>query len=855
MEPNALSLPIITVDTLVDENDGDMSAGDVSLREALAAASTDSTIIFDASLAASNAGAGQGVIQLSLGELTIDKSLNIVGLGADQLTIKGQNAESPSRVFRVDDGDNEATIDVSIEGLMLTNGNASAILVEGENLTVKSSNLTGNGVGIKVNQNPYDYYNYNDISLVVENTTIANNSGAGIVGAQNLQLSDSIVENNAGEGINFEGDATVTRSRISGNRGAGLNSDSYEYTGFRGSGTLSVADSVITGNDGKGIGTRGSVTITNSRIADNQGDGVDNVNGLYIQQYAYVNVSLSITDSEIENNGGHGISSLGSATITNSKINNNTRRGLENGSYNGAGTFTLNNTTVTNNGSSGISAFSISGFGIQLNDSTVINNGGGVSSTGSRYGGSVIANSSVIADNSGSGIFISGGRGGSATVRDSKVTGHSGAGVLADYVTVERSTIADNGAVGLTFVGSATVTSSTLSGNEGGGIFRRSRYAGYYYGTTLTVKNSTISGNGGTSASVGGIENVNSQEYYTHTTRIENSTIANNTGTEVGGIKIETTGNNNYQEAFLKNTIVADNNGTTVDVLGEFDSLGYNLIGDGTGATGFDGPGDLVGTSDNVLNPRLGALKDNGGPTKTQLLLAGSIAVDAGSPVTSSPTFDQRGEGFTRVIDGDNDGTARVDIGAVEVLPARNVINGNRLDNRLVGTNQADLIRGFAGNDRLIGRGGDDVLEGRAGVDRLIGGDGNDRLLGGVGNDILIGGGGNDILNGEVGNDKLRGGSGQDTFTFTKNNEGQDTILDFQLGMDRIDLSAILDSTAYGSATPFEDYIRIGQTGHRNSTVSILDANRSRPGKEVFRDLALVRNVLATELDESNFVL
>jgi len=101
----------------------------------------------------------------------------------------------------------------------------------------------------------------------------------------------------------------------------------------------------------------------------------------------------------------------------------------------------------------------------------------------------------------------------------------------------------------------------------------------------------------------------------------------------------------------------------------------------------------------------------------------------------------------------------------------------------------------------------------------------------------------------------LKGGSGDDTFAFTKINDGRDIILDFQLGADKIDVSAILSDTAYGSLNPFTDYIRIGQTGRRNSTISVLDANRSREGREVFRDLVLVRNVLAAELNENSFVL
>ena len=66
------------------------------------------------------------------------------------------------------------------------------------------------------------------------------------------------------------------------------------------------------------------------------------------------------------------------------------------------------------------------------------------------------------------------------------------------------------------------------------------------------------------------------------------------------------------------------------------------------------------------VNPLLGALADNGGPTQTHALLPGSPAVNAGpNPLTPFPgsADDQRGAGYARVVGG------RVDIGAFEVQP------------------------------------------------------------------------------------------------------------------------------------------------------------------------------------------
>ncbi|KMW59840.1 Alkaline phosphatase [Candidatus Rhodobacter oscarellae] len=79
------------------------------------------------------------------------------------------------------------------------------------------------------------------------------------------------------------------------------------------------------------------------------------------------------------------------------------------------------------------------------------------------------------------------------------------------------------------------------------------------------------------------------------------------------------------------------------------------------------------------------------------------------------------------------------------------------------------------------GTGSGDTLNGTAADDLLDGGAGNDSLNGGAGNDILIDG---------AGRDTLTGGAGADIFVFTDIGSNE-TITDFELGVDRIDLSAI----------------------------------------------------------------
>ncbi|MEM1256482.1 MAG: lectin-like protein [Cyanobacteria bacterium P01_H01_bin.21] len=102
-----------------------------------------------------------------------------------------------------------------------------------------------------------------------------------------------------------------------------------------------------------------------------------------------------------------------------------------------------------------------------------------------------------------------------------------------------------------------------------------------------------------------------------------------------------------------------------------------------------------------------------------------------------------------------------------------------------------DTIEGGAGNDNLRGHNGDDILFGGVGNDGLQGNFGNDTLNGDVGNDSLFGNEGDDILAGGAGNDRLEGGQGSDIFVLGIG-LGRDTIIDFELGTDRIGLQETL---------------------------------------------------------------
>jgi hypothetical protein len=315
-----------------------------------------------------------------------------------------------------------------------------------------------------------------------------------------------------------------------------------------------------------------------------------------------------------------------------------------------------------------------------------IANGGASNGGGIFNNGTLTITDSIIRDNNapsgGGGVFNNA----TLVVTDSVISGNTamssgvgGGGIFSQgaMVTVTRSTIRNNTAIeaGGIAGSSMTILDSTIRENTvtnffGGGVSIR--------GSGNMIANSTITGNRVLGAGAGGgIASVFA------TATITNSTISNNTANSGGGIfnddshltvmsttVVENTAslagggiNNDGATGIptvVRNTLIAGNTApASPDVYGTLDSQGHNLIGDGTGGSGYD-PSDLVGTSANPIDPKLGPLQDNGGPTFTMALLPGSPAIGAGDP-TDAPPWDQRGPGFPRIVNG------RIDIGAFEV--------------------------------------------------------------------------------------------------------------------------------------------------------------------------------------------
>jgi hypothetical protein len=374
---------------------------------------------------------------------------------------------------------------------------------------------------------------------------------------------------------------------------------------------ITITDGVATSASGGGILNGGRVTVTNSTLSGNftnyLGGGI----------YNYNNGTLTVINSTLSGNsaggaGGGGIANVsGEVTVANSTLSGNTTSGGGGGFYN-QGNLTVTNSTLSGNSASGA--------------------GGGIV----NYGTGIITNS-TLSDNVAGPIYLGGGifNAGALTVTSSTLSGNSsggggGIGTNGGTLTVTSSTLSGNSAVtgGGIENDNATVivTNSTLMGNSVfDGPFSRGDGGGFFNTGTLTLTSSTLSGN---SAEYGGfVYNLSG------TLTLTDCTVSGNTAfAQDGGIS-----NDHFATLHTRNTIVAGNTAPTApDLAGDLGSQGYNLIGNSQGGSGF------VATDLLDVDPGLGPLQDNGGPTQTMALLAGSPALNAGDPAQLG-VADQRG--------------------------------------------------------------------------------------------------------------------------------------------------------------------------------------------------------------------
>jgi hypothetical protein len=556
-------------------------AGDGSLRQALLDTPAGGVVEFQAGLT--------GTINLTSGELVINNDVTIAGPGADLLNVSGNHR---GRVFDI-----PAPVHVDISGLTISNGQVAAGV---------------NGGGI-----------YNVGRLTVADCTLSGNttpavvdggSGGGIFNAGTLTAVDSTFSGNVaggggsgsggGGGIANQGTLTVVGSAFSNNfgiAGGGIDNRANRAT---------VIDSIFRGNTsrgegsgGAGIANFGTMTVTGSTFSGNMamssvGGGIDNFPAADM---------LTVVDSTFSNNSaalGGGIDNGSTLTITESTLSDNSAANGGGAIANTVGVLTITNCSIMANSTGG------PGGGIATNISTVTVNNTTISGNHASTSGGGIDNA-----------------------------GYSGRGVL----TITASTLSNNSA---DIAGGAihnstllngipvllAITNSTLSNNSapsGGAIDN--------IAAALTITNSTLSNN--SAASGGAINNHDNGIFNNGTVTLTSCTLSGNSATQTGGALEEAS---SQGSTTVRNSIVAANTApSSPDADGSLNSQGYNLIGDGTGSSGWIDT-DSVGTADAPIDPVLGPLQDNGGPTWTMAVLPGSPALAAGDSALLG-TADQRG--------------------------------------------------------------------------------------------------------------------------------------------------------------------------------------------------------------------
>ena len=584
--------------TVTNRND----SGEGSLRQAVLNAnafSTDDTITFSISGNITVTG-GQMTIANN-GTLTIESGGGTVGLYSD----------GSDRLFYVESG-----ADVTFNALRINTGaadNGGAIYNDGGTLTLIDSILAGNSA----TQSGGAIYN-NGGTLTITNGTIYLNTatqdgGALYVGGGTLVITSSTFSGNSGNGggavQNDGGTLTITNSTIESNtasaQGGGI---------LNNSGAVTLTNSTVAYNSAGGGGgvysVGGAVTLNNSIVADSTsggdcvlgggtinaqnsliGDGLSCVNGtnsnnlpgdpglsLLTGTPAYYPLSV---DSIAVNAGDNALAvdAGGSALTTDEAGNPRIFDGtVDMGAYEVqlTGCPTFPHTVAAGDVSDLIMSITCANATVS---SDVINL---TANSGNPYTLTAVNNSDGGIGNNGLPAIQSAAASGSLTIngdgatltRDGSAPNFrlfylsSGADLTLDNLTLSNGSLSSNeGGAIYNNGGTLTVTNSTLSGNtafEGGGIYQK--------GDTLTVANSTFSGNSAATGQGGGIyqrggtATVSSSTFSGNRASLEGSAIDNHGGvmtvinsTVTGGTYADSSVSNTEGTLTLTNSTIANN--------------------------------------------------------------------------------------------------------------------------------------------------------------------------------------------------------------------------------------------------------------------------------------------------------
>ena len=622
----------------------------------------------------------------------IVNDLTITGPGPAGLTINGVGVGTG--VLNVTGGTvtiTGLTVDSTLAGTHGISASGGTVVLD----QIVASTLPGSGVSVI------------DANLTATNLTANGNDQGGVNASSNvvrtLTLRDVVANANLSVGVSavWEGPTEFTRVTAHDNDSVGI--------GASISGTFTGADLAANDNANAGIG------ITNEGGSSGTLDGANAsgnvVGGIHISalsgstfdawnlsatsnEYAGIVVNAlgsgattRVYDSVAADNEGHGFRmdpDDGVAEVHSSES-------LRNGDLTGACACEGSGVVV---GPHGDATALIDGMMIADNEAY---NGGGIRMDSPPSAQLTVLNTQILRNdalndpeepNSGRGGGFYGdtiSNAGSITISDSTIAENtaavSGGGIALDNLGLLNGSSVESAGFGMI---RSTVADNVVTSDAGvgGGLSIVGYGEGEDGAPIAAIDSSTFEGN---SASRGGGIYVEQSVLTAALIDIVNTTVSEQA--DGGAAWFEALGEDQLSEIRLRHSTVADNVNELND--GGVSLNGGTLVLDHTVITGSSGA-DLIRYSGSTLtanwnivttpeastvvalpvaqhnrigiDPKLGALADNGGPTRTNLPLTGSPAIDSGDPAfVAPPGVDQRG--LPRVV-------RVIDIGAVEVAPA-----------------------------------------------------------------------------------------------------------------------------------------------------------------------------------------
>lgn len=558
---------------------------------------------------------GDGVCATSAGVCTLRAAVQETNAltGDDIITL-------PAGTYAVTiDGEAEedaATGDLDIHDNLVINGNSA-------NSTIIDGNALDRVFDIR------SAYNVTFSNITIQNgqandTSIFHFGGGAIRGGGNLSLNSVALKNNTavngngGGAILIFGSATgttltIANSTLSGNTAAG-SGGAISHNLARANTHIIIENSTLSDNSGHHGGaiasSQGDINLKNAQLIGN----LTGFSGGALYLYSG-NSRIEITDTLFRQNSagyGGGIYSAGENNlliITNTNFISNTTISELGGALYMTGltnTLSIANSTFSQNSSE--------------------SNGGaiGLYGPGSTY--ETIGVSAII---SGSSFIENNARFGGGALYQSEGTSVSVNGSAFIGNTADNGGAIHGTSDGVTGQATGYITNSTFSGNSvtgsGGAIYGQSPSTHLYFRNATIAFNTADSDNNGGNG--GGVNSFSGAIF-----EVTNSLIANNNG----------------------------NLGPDCYANSGFTSVANNLVGKTDGCTFTPGSNDLVGSIASPLDPKLQPLTNS--PAYHPLYI-NSPAVDAGFPA-DCPTIDQAGS--IRPIDGNMDGSAICDIGAIE---------------------------------------------------------------------------------------------------------------------------------------------------------------------------------------------